>query len=238
MSKKLQKFVGQKMKVRKFLQYCLAKLKNPRPQIHPSSSLTRILSDCRQPKTHSIAIVRGNNAATLSDIDRFLFDNFKSLFLHEEDATATSSITNRVSEENQGDRRSGSISFDRTSLDILGDLTETYGSRENIVILACSASQHEDLRQSMKEMVDRRLRIYGRVDWGFMEELLLCYLNLNERKSYKFILSAYVDLINGLRGKSPERAPLTTKPRSVRTLRTRSEIGKKKTEEATLQFGE
>ncbi|XP_054782049.1 transcription repressor OFP14-like [Prosopis cineraria] len=239
MSKKLQKFTDQKMKVRKFFQYCLSKLKNPRPQIHPPPSFTRILSGCKQPKTHSIAIVRGNNAATLSDIDRFLFENFNSLFLHEEDTIPSSNnIANRVSGENQRDPRSGSMSFDSTLLDIVGDCSEASGSRESIVVLASSVSQYEDLRRSMKEMVDRRLRNHGRVDWGFMEELLFCYLNLNERKSYKFILNAYVDLINGLRETSPVRAPATAKPRSVRTFRTGREIKRKEKNEDTLQFVE
>lgn len=54
----------------------------------------------------------------------------------------------------------------------------------------------------MEEMVEARLNDRGRVDWEFMEELLFCYLDLNEKKSYKYILSAFVDLIVVLREKS------------------------------------
>ncbi|KAG6780479.1 hypothetical protein POTOM_013339 [Populus tomentosa] len=43
----------------------------------------------------------------------------------------------------------------------------------------------------------------GKVEWDFMEELLFCNLNLDEKTSHKFILNAFVDLIVGLR-KTPD----------------------------------
>ncbi|KAG5523413.1 hypothetical protein RHGRI_035276 [Rhododendron griersonianum] len=54
----------------------------------------------------------------------------------------------------------------------------------------------------MEEMIEARLNDRGRVDWEFMEELLFCYLDLNEKKSYKRILSAFVNLFAVLQEKS------------------------------------
>lgn len=84
-------------KLQKSLQDYLSKIKKPTPQLqfpNPqtfSSSKSWILSGCKHPKTLSFAIDRkqvhgvGNNedaAATLADIDRFLFENFRSLYLN------------------------------------------------------------------------------------------------------------------------------------------------------------
>ncbi|XP_073015910.1 uncharacterized protein [Primulina eburnea] len=71
-----------------------------------------------------------------------------------------------------------------------------------IAILTCSPNPYEDFRRSMQEMVEARLEQEGKVDWGFMEELLFCYLDLNNKSSYKFILHAFVDLVVVLRGDS------------------------------------
>ncbi|XP_027184179.1 zinc-finger homeodomain protein 2-like [Coffea eugenioides] len=53
-----------------------------------------------------------------------------------------------------------------------------------------------------------------------MEELLFCYLNLNDKKSYRFILRAFVDLIVVLRENS-SGAP--AKSRSARSDRKETE---------------
>ncbi|KAK4252807.1 hypothetical protein QN277_010956 [Acacia crassicarpa] len=230
-------------KIKKFFTYFLSKLKKSRPLIHPASSsssssspIKRMLSGCKQPKTTSFAVARGSDddAATLSDVDRFLFENFKSLFLGDDEYTTENNDSNStddgVSEENKIDPIPGSDRGNPDFPDLLGDCKSS-GSGESIVLLAWSANQYEDFRRSMKGMVDARLRTHGMVDWGFMEELLLCYLNLNEKKLHKYVLSAYVDLINGFRESSLERAPAATataKPRSVRTFRTGREIGKSK----------
>jgi hypothetical protein len=81
-------------KLQKSLQECLTKLKKPTPSIQfPSNSFSSskkwILSRCRHPKTLSFTMDRNqdkagkNNGgeATLSNIDRFLFENFKSLYI-------------------------------------------------------------------------------------------------------------------------------------------------------------
>lgn len=48
-----------------------------------SSSKRKILRACKHPKTRSVAVE--DVAATLADVDQFLFDNFKSLFLEDDD---------------------------------------------------------------------------------------------------------------------------------------------------------
>lgn len=48
-----------------------------------SSSKRKILRACKHPKTRSIAV--GDAAATLADIDKFMFENFNSLYLEDDD---------------------------------------------------------------------------------------------------------------------------------------------------------
>ncbi|KAF8388994.1 hypothetical protein HHK36_025679 [Tetracentron sinense] len=72
----------------------------------------------------------------------------------------------------------------------------------SVAVLTNSSEPYEDFRRSMEEMVEARLQNDETVDWDFMEELLFCYLKLNEKKSYKYVLSAYVDLMVVLRQNS------------------------------------
>ncbi|KAL2904789.1 Transcription repressor OFP14 [Bienertia sinuspersici] len=57
----------------------------------------------------------------------------------------------------------------------------------------------------MQEMLDAKINSNQRVDWDFLEELLFCYLRLNEKKQYRYILSAFVDLVVALRQISSNR---------------------------------
>lgn len=245
-------------KLQKIFKYFLSKLKNSHPQIHPSSPssssspLKRILSGCKHPKTPSFSMARGNDrnnditdnndAATLEDVDQFLFENFKSLFLGDDEYEYTTDHTNNNnnnttkatddedSESNHVDMKTRvadhHVNPMMMSPDLLNDV-RTSGSGESIVLLSWSENMYDDFRKSMKQMVEARLRNHGRVDWGFMEELLMCYLNLNEKKFHKYVLSAYVDLLNGFRdGSSSEKsspamaetAVPVKRPMSVRTF--------------------
>ncbi|KAF7123669.1 hypothetical protein RHSIM_Rhsim12G0198200 [Rhododendron simsii] len=69
------------------------------------------------------------------------------------------------------------------------------GADDFITILKYSLSRYNGFKNSMEEMIEAGLNDRGRVDWEFLEVLLFCYLDLNEKKSYKYILSAFVDLI-------------------------------------------
>ncbi|XP_010254472.1 PREDICTED: transcription repressor OFP14-like [Nelumbo nucifera] len=81
---------------------------------------------------------------------------------------------------------------------------------DSIAILTYSSNPYDDFQRSMKEMVDAYFWRYRTIDWDFMEELLFCYLMLNEKKSHKYILGAFVDLIATLRQNTcriPAKAP-------------------------------
>ncbi|XP_030525515.2 transcription repressor OFP14 [Rhodamnia argentea] len=247
-----------------------------------SASRSWVLSRCKHPKTRSFAIDRGRNgvgssdgddgAATLDDVDRFLFENFKSLYLRDDEdndggrgggggvaATSREKGKGKDGKEHGGGEQvlfesprfvglpanlCGSNRFfvapgsssslmeeARSSLTMSEDVASssastatnatsstatttttdvtTDSSRENetkvqlpddcIAVLTHSTSPYEDFKRSMQEMMEARLQGHAKVDWDFMEELLFCYLNLNEKKSYKYILSAFVDLMVILR---------------------------------------
>ena len=87
-----------------------------------------------------------------------------------------------------------------------------------VAVVTFSVAPYEDFRRSMREMADahwaRREAAAPAVDWDFMEELLFCYLQLNDRAVHKDILRAFTDTVAALRRR--RRAP---KPKSRRTRR-------------------
>lgn len=280
-------------------------IKLPFNSLSSSKKWVLSVSGCKHPKTPSFALEDGRNvethgggsssnnsnsnsssknqihndgaAATLADVDRFLLENFKSLYLKDdEEQTKNNKNTKRVLEKNHEDDdddddeapKSGPILFDNSprrffvkkgfSGSLLEDAMTTCdddheaGSSSNsttttlndsslmnskdkalpencIALLSYSPSPYEDFRRSMQDMAEARS---SDIDWEFMEELLFCYLNLNEKKSHKFILSAFVDLITAMRSQNSELA--LAKPRSVRTVRIDSE-GKKKKKKTTTK---
>ncbi|XVE52105.1 hypothetical protein DITRI_Ditri02bG0095500 [Diplodiscus trichospermus] len=284
MEKKMSK------KLKKSLHDYLSKIKKPSPNIQfPSNSFSSskkwILQGCKHPKTLSFAVSRDRNhdhqgtsddnndddAATLSDVDRFLFENFRSLYIKDdEEINERSGNVGEDHEDHHQDHhnqvrgyggilggsprfvdpppdlcgsnrffvatglssslieeaRSSAVTNTTVSMseDMGSTLTSTstnntttndsnsYGTggggdhvkspstpNECIAVLTCSPNPYDDFRRSMQEMMEARLQHRSKIDWDFMEELLFCYLNLNDKKSYKFILSAFVDLIVVLR---------------------------------------
>ncbi|KAA8540424.1 hypothetical protein F0562_024657 [Nyssa sinensis] len=261
--------------LQKSLQDYLSRIKKPpTPNIHfsskqLSSSTSWILRGCKHPKTLSFAVDSkqnqcrdkeedDDNAATLSDIDRFLFENFKSLYEkdnhedkkkkegygdddHEEKLggylfdspkfmdpppdlcgshrffVAPGSSSSLIEEARTSTTMSDDMGSSSTTTTTLNDsarnrddhVKEVMGPDDFIALFTYSASPSDDFQRSMQEMIEARLRHHGKVDWEFMEELLFCYMNLNDKKSYKYILSAFVDLIVVLRensGKLPARS--------------------------------
>lgn len=247
----------------KTIQDYISKIKKPSTlQLKlPSKSLTSstswILRGCKYPKTLSFTIDpekqkydfsdtndqnHDDGSATLSDIDKFLIENFRSLYEKDLDQNKDHD------QQNQGRLSCGSPKFDnppchdlcsshrffvapassgsviddsRTSLPlsesprgsgpgttIFDDSTsecsekKKIGAEDFIAVLRYSSSPCDDFKSSMQEMIEARLHHNGKVDWEFLEELLLCYLNLNDNKSHKYILSAFVDLIVLLRENS------------------------------------
>lgn len=66
---------------------------------------------------------------------------------------------------------------------------------------------HDEFRRSMEEMAAaRRIDQYQPLDLDFLEELLFCYLNLNEKRAHKYILGAFVDIMVGS-GQESEKDP-------------------------------
>lgn len=62
-----------------------------------------------------------------------------------------------------------------------------------------------DFRASMQEMVEARDRpVDVRRDWQYLQELLVCYLQINPVDTHKFILRAFSDLVVYLLESSPE----------------------------------
>lgn len=283
-------------KLPKSLQDYFSKIKKPNPNISTtlSSSKNWILSGCKHhPRTLSFAIdheqedirarEQDDDSATLSDIDRFLFENFKSLYIkgdedeeenvnskkvgggadddhhrHENDGVllesprfdvvppldlcgshrfffapglssslieeARISLTSSTTSSERADAATGSSSSstgttvnDQLAKDATADVALP---DDCIAVLTYSPSPQEDFRRSMHEMVEARLRHREMVDWNFMEELLFSYLNLNDKKSHKYILSAFVDLVVVLRQRSSRVVPARSS-RNVRNTRER-----------------
>ncbi|KAF7124913.1 hypothetical protein RHSIM_Rhsim12G0198400 [Rhododendron simsii] len=226
-------------------------------RILSSSSKRKILRACKHPKTRSIAV--GDVAATLADIDKFMFENFNSLYLEddkEDDKKQKIQENDRGLSSPDDEEKAGTIllesprftdpppdlcgshrffvgSSSSSSLitksstiasDDKGSSSATtavrkMGADDFITILKYSPSPYSDFRNSMEEMAEARLNDRGRVDWEFMEELLFCYLDLNEKKWYKYILSAFVDLIVVLREKSGRVSEKSRRGPSVRDRR-------------------
>ncbi|XP_022777167.1 transcription repressor OFP14-like [Durio zibethinus] len=302
-------------KLQKSLQDYLSKIKKPSPNTqfpsNPiSSSKKWILKSCKHPKTLSFVFNRDRNdhghhetsndnndyAATLSDVDRFLFENFKSLYIkdgeeinerrgnvssedHEDDCNhqakspggilfesprfvdpppdlcgsnrffvatglssslieeARSSVVTNTTMSMSEDM--GSTSTSTSTNNTTANDSNSYGGHgdhvkspsihnECIAVIKCSPSPYDDFKRSMQDMVEARLKHHLTVDWDFMEELLFCYLNLNDKKSYKYVLSAFVDLIVDLRQndrKIPARSGNSkVNARDERSRRTRHNV--------------
>lgn len=284
--------------LRKSLQRYFRKIKTQHShQLRLPSKKWISIKSCKQPRTPSFSVENKNNKddeATLADIDQFLFENFKSLFLDDQEDALSNKNTNRVvtSEEDEdkdgekiGENKSsnlGRIFFDPSEggspLDLNGSnrfftprgfsgstttsTTNTFeemGSSSNsstsktfkidssskeikipnncVVVLASSTNPYDDFRKSMQENVEARIMKNQNVDWDFMEELLFSYINMNEKKSCKFILSAFCDMISVMRQSSdtePETETDPEKPRSVRTIRKGRDVRKKKNKELSL----
>ncbi|CAI9104585.1 OLC1v1003289C1 [Oldenlandia corymbosa var. corymbosa] len=259
--------------IQKSLQDYISKMKqkpNSQNQFPPtprsiSSSTSWILRGCKHPRTPSFSSSSDQNknngkeskqhsnatsdhdagAATLADVDRFLSENFKTLYENQEEEQVQDvtemMIKTRIDDDHQAEkeeslieiipisgrmparrinprpRRSssdrvytpppaaasaGSISSDdvsSTSTTTAGGggkaETEQLSPDDFITVLTYSRNPYDDFKNSMQEMIDARLQHNGKINWEFMEELLFCYLNLNDKKSHRFILRAFVDLV-------------------------------------------
>ncbi|KAK7381635.1 hypothetical protein VNO80_00181 [Phaseolus coccineus] len=253
-------------KISKSLRNYLSKIKPPQRKMIQLSS-KKFLKGCKHPRTPSLDMDNNKNISTtnakddeamLADIDRFLIENFKNLFLENREETTT----NKEPKEDKSlkldsIRFDSSTRFDESPLNLFTDTTteagssltmsEIEGAEEQatqstvpsncVVVLANSARPSEDFRRSMEGMLEARLKKSEKVDWDFMQELLFCHMNLNQKKWHKFILSAFVEVATTMRH-PPEISPAKPHPpQSVRTVRIGREVRKKTKEAITFEFG-
>ncbi|KAJ8755780.1 hypothetical protein K2173_024324 [Erythroxylum novogranatense] len=286
-------------RLRKSLQNYLFKIRNPNPTLQFPSNYNSspkkkwILLSCKHAKTSSFALDHNqtqqvgdtkDETATLADIDRFLFENFQSLYItndsddDDDDSDDDDGDTVRqhpkekdkeVDEHQQvGSSRRFNVLRRRETLQPLQSFAETGSSSltttiseetgsnstldntvnvstacsnnvdvtvfpcDCIALLQYSPEPHDDFRRSMEDMVGARMQQGGKkLDWDFMQQLLFCYVNLNEKKSHKFILSAFVDLVVSLRQHS-DKVPARNKNSKV----ARDQRRKKLRRNITLKF--
>ncbi|PIN10823.1 hypothetical protein CDL12_16594 [Handroanthus impetiginosus] len=233
--------------IQKSIHECLSKIKVSNKQIQFQ------LRGCKRSKSPSSAAAgkeKENASVTLSDVDQFLFENFRSLYQKEyEEETSKKNETKTASFLFESPRLLGSpppenlcgsarffVASGSTSSLIIDEGPSSSASGTNdspapleeseqveakeedssapddfIALLTYSPNPYEDFRRSMQEMVEARMEHNGKVDWEFLQELLFCYLDLNNKKSYRFILRAFVDLIVVLRENSG-RVPASRRP--------------------------
>ncbi|WOL10870.1 transcription repressor OFP14-like [Canna indica] len=226
--------------LQKSLQIYLSKLKKVPSHLHiPNSSHPnkpvvaaanwRLLSACKYPQTPSFAEGRDrpDPAATLSDIDRFLHENFHSLYAPEDPAEDFSSESPRYDEDPPPDAFRSSERFfvsPDTSNSLLEEaqLPSAGSSRTSdagpaapggrVAVTTFSKDPYHDFRRSMQDMVEEQhADRHQDLDWDFMEELLFCYLELNDRCLHRYILRAFADLTVSFRLRRQRTAPADEK---------------------------
>ncbi|CAM0951087.1 unnamed protein product [Alopecurus aequalis] len=183
----------------------------------PSSSTANassFLSACMHPRTHSFSSGRRQRHvdAHHRDEDDALAAGFRSLRISRTVAVDGNGEDGSSTQEDSGESES----------DVAAAMAATKaavaGRSGGVAVVTFSVTPYEDFRRSMREMADahwaKREAATPAVDWDFMEELLFCYLQLNDRAVHKDILRAFTDTVAALRRR--RRAP---KPKSRRTRR-------------------
>ncbi|KAL8063398.1 hypothetical protein ABFS82_01G024700 [Erythranthe guttata] len=69
----------------------------------------------------------------------------------------------------------------------------------SFAVCVYSSKPYDEFYSSMVEMVISKLDQDLTIDLEYMEELLLSYLKLNEKKAHKHILKAFLDVIEVLK---------------------------------------
>ncbi|CAA0822360.1 Transcription repressor OFP14 [Striga hermonthica] len=117
----------------------------------------------------------------------------------EQKADGTSKLDNRkcrLDKEIGGEKKPGSAAEEHPRPNSEAEkVKEGIEADDFIAILKYSPSPYREFRRSMAEMVEVRLGGGEKVDWDFLEELLFCYLDLNNEKIHRNVLRAFVDLL-------------------------------------------
>ncbi|CAL5359076.1 hypothetical protein CsSME_00049178 [Camellia sinensis var. sinensis] len=93
--------------------------------------------------------------------------------------------------------------------------------QDSVAVALYSSEPCDEFYKSMVEMVASRLEQNLTVDWDYMQDLLICYLDINEKSSHKYVLRAFVDVVVGLRQISDEISTMLCKIPSPRSWRKR-----------------
>ncbi|KAH1237927.1 Transcription repressor OFP14 [Glycine max] len=93
-----------------------------------------------------------------------------------------------------------------------------------VVVLANSVNPSKDFQRSMESVVEARLRNCEKVDWDFMQELLFCHMNLNNK-------NAFVDVVIAM------RSPSDIAPVKLRTVRIGRKVQKKTRKQLPWNLG-
>ncbi|KAM0932650.1 putative transcription factor OFP family [Dioscorea sansibarensis] len=211
--------MGRNKSLKKSIRIYFSKLKKPIPN---SGGASKLLSLCKYPKTPSFAVDRDlsderDQAATLSDIDRFLYENFHSLYAGG-GASESSSESPRFTDPLPDSIRSSGRFFvfpgasnslvEEARLSAASSLSEQgpVVPGGGVAVMTFSKDPYDDFRRSMQDMVNaRHVEPEQPLDWDFMEEMLFCFLELNDRTVHKYILRAFTDLTVSFRRKAPVR---------------------------------
>ena len=200
--------------LRKSLHFCLSRTLKKIPPIHiPSSaipaniSIARLLSTCRFPRTlsvdldgdHAAAGADDNSkdqAATLSDVDRFLFDNFRSLYIHDNNDPSSAGTSTSVA--NGTPPAAETSSFSESASEDVEEVRLGEEGGDSATIVVFTMDPYTDFRRSMQNMIKLHHGcVCQPLDWDFLEELLFFYLQLNDKAMHKHILKAFADLTAG-----------------------------------------
>lgn len=89
-------------------------------------------------------------------------------------------------------------------LDLSSNLHNIY-KRDSVAMRMYSIDPYLDFKISMQEMIEA----HNLTDWSCLQELLCCYLNLNNKKTHKFIMGAFNDLVVNLIATNRTSVPLS-----------------------------
>ncbi|CAA3023686.1 Hypothetical predicted protein [Olea europaea subsp. europaea] len=123
------------------------------------------------------------DAAKLSDVDRFLYGKLGSLPETEHEEYKSKKRFDKNNEEKPVEVFLESPRFSEDTGEEANEDQTNIGPDDFIRVSTYSLNPYDDFRQSMHEMIQARLENNGKVDWEFMEKLLFCYLNVNAKKS-------------------------------------------------------
>ncbi|GAA0151137.1 hypothetical protein LIER_09923 [Lithospermum erythrorhizon] len=167
-----------------------------------------------------------NHTKTLSFRANNYLDMFKTMntvYMNTPDSSCSSMSSKTIMEEDEnrgeGDEGEESIekvikglSSERLFFEVLGETSSILkevsnkkgddGSvalfKESVAMEMESRDPFVDFRRSMEEMMEANHVSLLKDNWDFLEELLACYLKVNNKSNHGYIVGAFVDLLVSL----------------------------------------